>query len=345
MPARTKKRKAVNLPQRNSSGGAAVVSSNWKALEKDLGRAGKKRKVVPGNTGGNGPNDEADAVDGEKELWFGEDVDEGDLERGDRTGKDTGKGGKDKDNAKDKVEVVLKRVTSDKQLITGQNHVATKIVALDCEMVGTGRDGKSSILARVSIVNRYGHVLYDSHVRPKEKVTDYRTFVSGVVAKDIKNAPELEKVQQDVSDLLLGKTLVGHALKNDFKVLMLNHPKRMIRDSARYKPFRKFAGGRTPGLKKLCAQLLGLEIQEGAHSSVIDAQATMLLYIKFKKEWEEKLSNRSAGIVLARDRPEGFKKAAKPMRDRDRVRKASDAKVKATKPQHESKNLFNTSKK
>ena len=35
--------------------------------------------------------------------------------------------------------------------------------------------------------------------------------------------------------------------------------------------------------------------------------------IKFKKEWEEKLSNRSAGIVLARDRPEGFKKAAKPM--------------------------------
>ena len=29
-------------------------------------------------------------------------------------------------------------------------------IRLDCEMVGTGRDGKSSILARVSIVNRYG---------------------------------------------------------------------------------------------------------------------------------------------------------------------------------------------
>ena len=134
-------------------------------------------------------------------------------------------------------------------------------------------------------LSRYGHVLYDSHVRPKEKVTDYRTFVSGVVAKDIKNAPELEKVQQDVSDLLLGKTLVGHTLFFDFKVLMLNHPQRMIRDSARYKPFRKFG----PGLKKLCAQLLGLEIQEGAHSSVIDAQATMLLYIKFQKEWEENI--------------------------------------------------------
>ena len=158
-------------------------------------------------------------------------------------------------------------------------------IRLDCEMVGTGRDGKSSILARVSIVNRYGHVLYDSHVRPKEKVTDYRTLVSGVVAKDLKNAPEFEKVQQDVSDLLLGKTLVGHTLFFDFKVLMLNHPQRMIRDSARYKPFRKFG----PGLKKLCAQLLGLEIQEGAHSSVIDAQATMLLYIKFQKEWEENI--------------------------------------------------------
>lgn len=214
-------------------------------------------------------------------------------------------------------------------------------------MVGVGRDGTSSILARVSIVNRFGHVLHDSHVRPKERVTDYRTFVSGVVAKDVKNAPELETVQQNVSDLLLGKTLVGHALKNDFKVLMLNHPKRMIRDSARYKPFRKYAGGRTPGLKKLCAELLGLQIQEGAHSSVIDAQATMLLYNKFKKEWEEKLMNRSAGITLARDRPEGFKMARKPLRDRDHVRKASDARVRANaaKPQHASKNLFNTSKK
>jgi len=41
------------------------------------------------------------------------------------------------------------------------------------------------------------------------------------------------------------------------------------------------------------------------------------------------LSNRSAGIVL--DRPEGFKKAAKPMRNSDRVRKNKKQKQKKTK--------------
>ena len=62
----------------------------------------------------------------------------------------------------------------------------TKAVAMDCEMVGVG-DGKESILARVSIVNHYGSPLYDKFVKPRENVTDYRTFVSGVRPEDLKN--------------------------------------------------------------------------------------------------------------------------------------------------------------
>lgn len=50
----------------------------------------------------------------------------------------------------------------------------TPIVALDCEMVGVGPEGKRSALARVALVNQEGHVLMDMHVKPKEKVTDYR---------------------------------------------------------------------------------------------------------------------------------------------------------------------------
>ncbi|GFY39862.1 RNA exonuclease 4 [Trichonephila inaurata madagascariensis] len=44
-------------------------------------------------------------------------------------------------------------------------------------MVGVGPRGCDSILARVSIVNAYGECIYDTFVKPKEKVTDYRTFV------------------------------------------------------------------------------------------------------------------------------------------------------------------------
>lgn len=63
----------------------------------------------------------------------------------------------------------------------------TKAVAIDCEMVGVGPDGEDSILARVSLVNQFGKCIYDKHVKPTEKVTDYRTAVSGIRPEDIKD--------------------------------------------------------------------------------------------------------------------------------------------------------------
>ena len=53
-------------------------------------------------------------------------------------------------------------------------------VAIDCEMVGLGYLGSESALARVSIVNYHGHILLDSFVAPRERVSDCRTWVSGV---------------------------------------------------------------------------------------------------------------------------------------------------------------------
>jgi len=63
-----------------------------------------------------------------------------------------------------------------------------RYVAMDCEMVGVGGgERESSALARVSIVNFHGHCVLDCFVRPKEKVTDWRTWVSGVSPKDMVN--------------------------------------------------------------------------------------------------------------------------------------------------------------
>lgn len=57
---------------------------------------------------------------------------------------------------------------------------------MDCEMVGVGFNAKESMLARVSLVNQYGHELYDKFVKPMEKVENYRTSVSGVRPSDLK---------------------------------------------------------------------------------------------------------------------------------------------------------------
>ena len=71
------------------------------------------------------------------------------------------------------------------------------------------------------------------------------------------------------------------------QVLFLDHPKRMIRDTSTYKPFKAAFGGRTPSLKNLSSRMIGVAVQQGEHSSVQDAQAAMRLYTMFKKDWEK----------------------------------------------------------
>lgn len=61
----------------------------------------------------------------------------------------------------------------------------THHIAIDCEMVGVGRSGLTSVLARVSVVNEYGAILLDTFVRQTQVVTDYRTLVSGVRREDV----------------------------------------------------------------------------------------------------------------------------------------------------------------
>lgn len=94
-------------------------------------------------------------------------------------------------------------------------------LAIDCEMVGTGPDGSESALARVSIVNYHGHIVLDTFVRPRERVTDWRTWVSGVSEEDMWDAVSFEEVQKTVGKLVEGKILVGHAVEHDTKVSYL----------------------------------------------------------------------------------------------------------------------------
>ncbi|OTF77527.1 RNase T-like protein, partial [Euroglyphus maynei] len=108
----------------------------------------------------------------------------------------------------------------------------TNAVAMDCEMVGIGYGGSNSALARVSIVNLYGHCVYDKYVKPIEKVTDYRTNVSGIRPEHLENATDFKTVQREVSEIIDGRILVGHAIHHDLSVLYLSHPKHMIRDTS-----------------------------------------------------------------------------------------------------------------
>ncbi|XP_066502108.1 RNA exonuclease 4 [Hoplias malabaricus] len=165
----------------------------------------------------------------------------------------------------------------------------TRAVAMDCEMVGVGPEKEESMLARVSIVNQFGKCVYDKYVKPTETVTDYRTAVSGIRPADIEKGEDIRTVQKEVAAILKGRILVGHAIHNDLKILLLDHPKKNIRDTQKYKPFKAIAKSSRPALRVLCREVLNVKVQQGEHSSVQDAQATMRLYTLVKSRWEAEI--------------------------------------------------------
>ena len=71
-------------------------------------------------------------------------------------------------------------------------------------MVGVGYLGKKSVLARATLVAGNGDILIDEFCKCRDKITDFRTVVSGVRPKDIKNAQKFEQLQKKVKDALKG---------------------------------------------------------------------------------------------------------------------------------------------
>ncbi|GLB37965.1 putative EXOIII [Lyophyllum shimeji] len=170
---------------------------------------------------------------------------------------------------------------------TANQQLPGKYLALDCEMVGVGIDGAESSLARVSLVNFYGAVQLDEFVRQRERVVDYRTQYSGVRESDMVKAKPFEEVQKRVADMLKDRILVGHAVYNDLKALLLTHPRNMTRDTQVYAGKHKVVKSKFVALRNLVKQELNVTIQSGEHSSVTDARATMAIYRLHRKEWEK----------------------------------------------------------
>lgn len=154
-------------------------------------------------------------------------------------------------------------------------------------MVGVGpTPDRDSSLARVSVVNYNGEQVYDSFVQQREEVTDWRTHISGIAPRHMSEARPFDVVQRDVAKLMDGAVLIGHAVRHDLDALLLSHPKRDIRDTSKHPPYRKLAGGSIPRLKILASELLGIDIQGAAHSSVEDARVTMLLFRRDKEAFD-----------------------------------------------------------
>ncbi|KAJ5567143.1 hypothetical protein N7535_006449 [Penicillium sp. DV-2018c] len=284
-----------------------ALSSNWKKLQATLKKdTTAKRK-----------SSDRDSGDGTKKRKLSE------KQKPYTHAKPTLKRKRMSDKTETSNEVPKVETTSRHKENEGRSPTAElgRYIAMDCEMVGVGPNpDNDSALARVSVVNFNGDQVYDSYVRPKEMVTDWRTHVSGIAPKHMVEARSLEHVQKDIAEIMKDRVLVGHAVSNDLDALLLSHPKRDIRDTSKHPPYRKIAGGGSPRLKVLAEEFLGITIQEGAHSSVEDARATMALFRREKDAFEREHLKKWPARMMAdtREKGEGQKKKKKKKTTRKR---------------------------
>ena len=155
------------------------------------------------------------------------------------------------------------------------------VYALDCEMCFSRRGLE---LAKVTVVDINGSVVYDTLVKPEAEVIDYSTRYSGITEHDLANVSKtLKDVQNDLTSFIHAETiLIGHGLENDLRALRLIHTM-VIDTSALYPHYLGFPF--RCSLKALARGLLRREIQIREHDSVEDARAALDLVLK-KIEYE-----------------------------------------------------------
>lgn len=174
-------------------------------------------------------------------------------------------------------------------------NVHHNVVALDCEMVGIARDyieTKSTVrttldnaLCRVSVVAGSPtlgfSVLLDMWVKVESEVLDFRTTITGIDAESYAGKKQVvfSDARRSVKELIRGRTVVGHATWNDFKVLNLAHPKSQIHDTALDKDLRPpWRRNMLPSLSLLAEYWLREQIHDGIHDSISDATVALKLY-------------------------------------------------------------------
>ncbi|XP_050453398.1 uncharacterized protein LOC126852537 isoform X1 [Cataglyphis hispanica] len=145
------------------------------------------------------------------------------------------------------------------------------IYAIDCEMCFTH---KGLELTKVTVIDLYGNLVYETLVKPKNKIIDYNTKFSGITEEQMSNVTmTLEQVQEDLLKFIHAETiLLGHNLASDFRMLQLLHNN--VVDTTMICPHSK-GFPYCMALKTLARNSLSREIQKDTHDSLEDARTVV----------------------------------------------------------------------
>ncbi|KAF8251314.1 hypothetical protein K440DRAFT_487289, partial [Wilcoxina mikolae CBS 423.85] len=208
-------------------------------------------------------------------------------------------------------------------------------VTLDCEMAGVVGNVGQVVVLLCAADYLTGETIINKLVQPTSRVVDWRTRVSGVTKQTMADAiacgealagwrearEELWKyVDEDT-------VLIGHSLQNDLDVLKVIHAN--VVDSAILARNAVNSGGRLWGLKGLCEELLGVDVQTNGmrgHDCLEDVMATREVVLCCTREpgklqgWAEEARAREEALKVQREieRLEKKKQAEREKVERER---------------------------
>ncbi|XP_078317997.1 uncharacterized protein LOC111120909 isoform X2 [Crassostrea virginica] len=173
---------------------------------------------------------------------------------------------------------------------------------LDCEMCLTV--ARRLELTRISIVNEKLEVLYDTFVKPHNRIINYLTEFSGITKAILDPVTtRLSDVQKKIRELLPANAIIcGQSLGGDLRAIKMYHPY-VIDTSCIYNLSGR--SGMKTGLKRLTEMFVKETIQEGTkgHNSVEDAKATMKL-VQHKLKHNVNYGDVRMGWTVANPDPE-----------------------------------------
>ena len=144
----------------------------------------------------------------------------------------------------------------------------TKYVAIDCEF----DQGKArNIPCKVSIVNYDGEIILDTLVDNKDIRVRSHVEIHGISDDMLLEAPSFAAVKAHVLSLCRDCTFIGHSVKQDLKVMEIA--------GVNYIDTALAIDSKQPKkLKEVAKQRLNASIQEGTHSSIVDARTALAIF-------------------------------------------------------------------